>query len=86
MNLDENVKRELSALISEISYRKTLYSIIGDELRVENYKELEEKAISLVKTWNKYDVVKLLCGVLNDDFVDDAIKAKFIRLASAVIG
>ncbi len=81
---NQRVREALASVISEISYRKTLYSLVGDEGRVEFYKDLEERALSMVKVWDKYDVVKVLRSVLNDDFVDDSIKLKFIRLAAVV--
>jgi len=86
---NKRVRDALASVISEISHRKTshrktLYSIVGDEGRVELYKDLEERAISMVKVWDKYAVVKILRSVLNDDFVDDTIKLKFIRLAAVV--
>ena len=81
---NQRAHEALGALISEISYRKLLYSLGGEEWREEIYKELEEKALLMTRLWNKYDVVKVLRTVLNNDFIDDAVKLKFIRLAAAV--
>ena len=81
---NRRVREALASVISEISYRKMLFSLVGDEGRVELYKDLEERALSMVKVWDKYDVVKVLRSVLNDEFVDDSIKLKFVRLAAVV--
>jgi len=81
---NDRVRDALASVISEISHRKTLYSLVGDEGREKLYRELEEKAILMARLWNKYDVVKVLRTVLNDDFVDDQIKLKFIHLAAIV--
>jgi len=81
---NQRVREALASVISEISYRKTLYSLVRDEGRVEFYRELEERALLMTRVWDKYDVVKVLRSVLNDEFVDDSIKLKFVRLAAVV--
>jgi len=79
------VREAFSDLVSEISHRRTLFSLTRETEKVELMNELERTAEIIVKVVDKYDVLRLLKRVMNDSRIDDALKAKFVCLSAAVL-
>ena len=83
----EEVHDALANLLADLSHRRLLVSLgeYADEEALEFYSNLEDEAYWMAKGVDKLDVVALLARILEDNRIDDALKAKFILLAAAVL-